>query len=141
MSHAFAQVLLRPWYAGFQGWRCHSGFGGPAFASGATLRVGLRDEPFSASTLSLSTLVSTWAVPPEADPPGLYFTAPASVRAVCSTLGLSAVENKPRPGSNGDPGRERELRNQNIFVHPVALKGLSGKYLFVKLVTYVGEWS
>ena len=96
-------------------WRCHSGSCGPASASGATLRVGLGDQPFSGSTFSLSTLVSTWAVPTQADPPGLCFTAPASGFSPRTSIDAGALSCNLRSGSDAAPGRERELARKSLY--------------------------
>ena len=96
-------------------WRCHSGSCGPASASGATLRVGLGDQPFSGSTFSLSTLVSTWAVPAQADSPGLCFTAPASGFSPRTSIDAGALSCNLRSGSDAAPGRERELARKSLY--------------------------
>ena len=115
MSDACARALLRPRYASSKRWRCHSGSCGPASASGATLRVGLGDQPFSGSTFSLSTLVSTWAVPAQADPPGLCFTAPASGFSPRTSIDAGALSCNLRSGSDAAPGRERELARKSLY--------------------------
>ena len=115
MSDACARALLRPRYASSKRWRCHSGSCGPASASGATLQVGLGDQPFSGSTFSLSTLVSTWAVPAQADPPGLCFTAPASGFSPRTSIDAGALSCNLRSGSDAAPGRERELARKSLY--------------------------
>ena len=106
-------------------WRCHSGSCGPASAPGATLRVGLGDQPFSGSTFSLSTLVSTWAVPAQADPPGLCFTAPASGFSPRTSIDAGALSCNLRSGSDTAPGRERESSREKAFMEEVPPSGLS----------------
>ena len=94
-------------------WRCHSGSCGPASASGATLRVGLGDQPFSGSTFSLSTLVSTWAVPT------LTRQDSASQRLLQASahahlIDTGALSCNLRSGSDAAPGRERELARKSL---------------------------
>ena len=78
----------------------------------------------SDSTFSLSTLVSTWAVPPKLSHQDSTSHRLLQSTHICSTLGLSAVDNKTRSGSNGAPGRERKNSQEKALMKQVPPLGL-----------------